>query len=279
MEWKVSWSISLICVGAIIVLCLLGIPDESSGRTITVDDDNTANFHTIQEALNASEDGDALDDFSIDWVKIRLDDGPWIPVEQKGTPTTAFTYVWDRGQLTPDAHSITVRTSDGFDVIQETQWVQVDLFYDLSIVYIGIPATATEGEWVNFTIIVKNTGPYASPAVRLILNIGTIMRTVDDLVLPANSEHQVMISWLARPGNHSVSVEINPSQRNMETDPSNNMLTGEKFLVTELSREGGSDDDGISGTVMIAVVVMILLGLMAAGVIALRSRGVFDSEK
>ncbi|MCK4613872.1 MAG: hypothetical protein KAU14_03640, partial [Thermoplasmata archaeon] len=238
------------------VTILLDSPNEDSLPTISASYELTDNGLTVQ--------GTSSDDFMVEWVKLRLDDNPWIIVNQSGENFTRFDHFWSREALTPDTHSISIKAYDGFDSEDKIIWVPVGLLYDLTIKEIILPTDVTEDDWVNFTVVVENTGPYASPPVNLILRIGRIMRTEDGITIPANSRQDIEISWHASKGNHSISAEINPSQKNDETDPTNNVYTDGNLKVKEKKADGPSDGFDYS-MIMIAAVIMIILGI-AAGV-------------
>jgi len=209
--------------------------------------------------------GIATDDYSIEWVKIRLDDGQWLSMNESEGNISRFDHFWERGKLTPDSHSYTVRAFDGFDSVDLTYWFQVGILYDLTITDIQIPTGVELDDWVNFTVVVKNTGAYASPPIDLILYIGDIMRPVNGLSIPANSNMNVRISWHAKAGNHTISAEINPTQKNDETDPTNNVYAQGDYLYVEDKKTGGtSDDTDLTSMLMGAAVIAIILGIVAA---------------
>lgn len=228
--------------------------------------------HELTEA-GLTVQGTAHDDFKVEWVKIRLDDGSWKVINDSTNNYTSFEHYWERGVLSPsDAHSFTVMVFDGFDTVETVQWFQVPIIYDLVIKDIELPTNVKEGQWVNFTVIVENTGPYASPEVNLILYVGSIMRTVDGISVPANSEIRVDVSWKASPptryssGNISISAEINPMMKSEEKDSTNNLLSKGNLYVTATSQIATDDDDtNISSYLMIAAIIAIILGIVAIG--------------
>ena len=216
--------------------------------------------------------GTAVDDTTIEWVKIRLDEGQWILMNESQGNTSDIHHFWGRGQLTPDSHKITVQVYDGFDAVRETQWFVVDLFYDLSIVEITTPTDVVEGEWVNFTILVKNTSPYTSPPVVLDLSIGAISRTVHDIVIGPDSQQLIRISWKASTGNHTIGAVINPSQKNDETDPNNNEIVTDNLIVEKTTTESASDESDMGTILIAALVIMLVLGAIIV-VVSLSGRG------
>ena len=216
--------------------------------------------------------GTAVDDHKIEWVKIRLDEGQWILMNESQGNVSEIYHFWGRSQLSPDSHVITIQAYDGFDSVTETQWFVVDLFYDLTIVDITAPLNVVEGQWVNFSLLVRNTGPYTSPPVVLDLSIGAISRTVHDIVIGPNSQQLIKISWKASVGNHTIGAVINPSQRNDETDPNNNEIVSDNIVVKKTQVESTSEDTDM-GTILIAVlVIMLVLGVIIA-VVSLSGRG------
>lgn len=60
MERKFRWFIRLILIGGIVLFCFLWLTVDGSAKTITVDDDGGADFEKIQDAINASNDGDTV---------------------------------------------------------------------------------------------------------------------------------------------------------------------------------------------------------------------------
>ena len=240
------------------VTILLNSPNEESLPSVDFDHDVTELGLTVQ--------GTAVDDFKVEWVKIRLDDGPWLLLNESLGNFTSFEHFWTRGLLSPDTHKITVRAYDGFDHVDKVQWFVVGILYDLSITDIEVPSNVREDDWVNFTVVVKNTGPYTTPPINLVLYIGNIIRTSDGLTIPANSEQRIKVSWHAKPGNHTVSAEINPTQKNDETNPSNNIHIDDNLVVE--SKGGGetSEETDITGILIVALVIMVILGVVAAAV-------------
>ena len=241
------------------VTILLNSPAEESLPIIDTDPlELTDNGLTVQ--------GFAQDDFQITFVKVRLDDGPWITVNESNGIFSTFHYFWPRNVLTPDdSHRITVRAFDGFDYAEDIRWIQVDRLFDLTINDIELPPSGVkENDWVNFTIVAENTGPYDSPPIDIVMYFGNIIRTVDDLIIPANSEERILVQWKAKPGNHSVAAEINPTQKNEETDPTNNLHVDDNIIVKAVAQEGASDESDISTMLMVALIVMVVLGVIAA---------------
>jgi len=225
------------------------LPVIEAGYTLTEDD------FTVQ--------GTATDDFKVEWVEIRLDDGPWILLNQTRADFTTFQHSWERRLLTPDSHSFSVRAFDGFATVDLTKWFQVYILYDLAILDIEIPTNVSEDDWVNFTVVVENTGPDASPEGSLILNIGNIMRTVDGLSIPAHTKQSIFISWRARPGNHTISAEINPTQKNDETDPSNNIHVDDPLFVKETYVPESEEETDITSYLIVAAIIAVILGIVA----------------
>ena len=207
--------------------------------------------------------GNATDDHSIDWVQIQLDNGSWISVGNSNGQFVPFQHFWNRGDLVPDSHSITVRASDGYDVSETIFWVQIGLIYDLDIVDLQVPQNCTEDQWVNFSVKVINIGPYASPEVDLILHIGEIMRTVNGISIPADSEMTIPISWRCRSGNHTVTAIINPTQSYNELDPNNNDFDAGIISVQETWVADEKEDDDFSGIIIMTGVFIIVLGAVA----------------
>jgi len=60
MGRKFRWSMPMIYLGIIVLLCALFLTGGGAGETITVDDDGGADFERIQDALNVSQDGDTI---------------------------------------------------------------------------------------------------------------------------------------------------------------------------------------------------------------------------
>jgi len=60
MGRKYPWSMRLIFIGGIILLCSVWLTNYGSGKTITVDDDGPADYSTISEAINVAEEGDTV---------------------------------------------------------------------------------------------------------------------------------------------------------------------------------------------------------------------------
>lgn len=250
------------------VTFLLNSPAEESFPQIFLDHEIT------DEGLRVH--GSTWDDTDIEWVRISLDGGPWLTLSSNPGNATSFEYFWERVYLVPDSHNVSVRVFDGFDVSEREIWVIVDLFYDLSITDIKQPRGILEKDWVNFTVMVENTGPYASPSGELNLYIGNIMRTVQGLSIPANSEVPIMISWRAKPGNHTISADVNYAQHNTERNPNNNVFVSEELLfVTPLPTTGSDDDESDSNTFWYAAAVALALGILAilAFVSPSRTRG------
>jgi len=206
--------------------------------------------------------GTTTDDFKVEWVEIRLDDGPWILLNQSQTNFTPFEHFWERRMVTPDSHSFTVRNFDGFDTVDLTKWFQVNILYDLTILDIELPTNVSEDDWVNFTVVVENTGPHASPEGSLILYIGNIMRTVDGVSIGSNSQQRIPISWHAILGNHSISAEINPTQKNDETDTTNNIHVDDKLVVAEKQVVETEDETDTTSDLTIEAIIVIILGIV-----------------
>jgi len=90
--------------------------------------------------------------------------------------------------------------------------------------------------------------------------------TVNGLSIQANSQMDVPISWHASPGNHTISVEINPTQKSLEMNSTNNIFAkGEYLFVEETKSEGSSDESDLTSMLLVAVVVAIILGIIALG--------------
>lgn len=223
--------------------------------------------------------GSAWDDNAIIWIKVRLDDGEWILLEEDPGNTSNYEYSWGRGELPADTHNISVRVSDGYDTVERVMWFQVDIFYDLTITDIIIPYFPTENDWVNFTIKVKNTGPYASPEGELILYIGNIMRTIQGISVPSNSEIPIQVSWHAKPGNHTISATINNAQRNLERDPTNNVVIYPGVLIVEALPVERTDEESGNELVWYAAGIALIFGIMAIIAYISRSRGQTDEQR
>ena len=222
-----------------------------------------ADHEVTDDGLTVS--GTAWDDYMITQVKVRLDNESWIIVDDSGGNTSEFEYFWPLELLTPDTHNVTIEASDGFDSWNIVLWFQVQFFYDLTLLDITLPSYVLEGDWINFTVEARNTGPYASPPVDLNLYIGHLMRTIHNISIPSNSDLPIQVSWRAKPGNHSISAGINPSQKNYERDPTNNLyLDGGILYVDALEIETPEDDSESNMRTYVAIIAIILGG--AAGV-------------
>lgn len=218
--------------------------------------------------------GNAVDDHKIEWVRIRLDEGPWLPLNESTGNVSEYYHFWGRSQLTPDSHKITVKAFDGFDSVPLVKWFVVDLFYDLTIVDITSPVSVTEGDWVNFTLLIRNTGPYSSPSVAIDLSIGSISRVVSNIVLGPNSQQIVQIAWHATEGNHTIGAVVNPSQKNEETDPNNNEIIDENLVVAKVVGEDPGDETDMSAMLLAALAIMVVLGIIIAVItVSGRKRG------
>jgi len=252
LSFNASWGYGTITET---VSILLNSPNKDSLPVIEADYTLTDDDFTVQ--------GTTTDDFKVEWVEIRLDDDPWILLNQSQANFATFQHSWERRLLTPDSHSFSVRAFDGFDTVDLTIWFPVYILYDLTILDIEIPTNVSEDDWVNFTVVVENTGPYASPEGSLILYIGNIMRTVDGLSIPAHTKQNIFISWRARPGNHTISAEINPTQKNDETDPSNNIHVDDPLLVKETYVPESEDETDITSYLIVAAIITVILGIVA----------------
>jgi len=254
--------------------------------TITVDMNSPSvetlpviDFDYVLTEKGLTATGTVIDDHRIEWVKIRLDEGQWFFMNASQGNTSDIYHFWSRSQLTPDSHKITVQAYDGFDSQDETKWVVVNLFYDLTIVDLTAPIKVIEGEWVNFTLLVRNSGPYASPTVVLDLSIGAISRTIHDIVLGPNSQQIIEISWKASAGNHTIGAVINPSQKNDETNPNNNEIISDNLVVEKRFVESESDDTDMGTILIAALVIMLVLGVIIAVVsLSGRRQGLDDSS-
>lgn len=60
MGRKLPWSRQLITLCVLAVICVLWLSNNGTSKTIIVDDDGESNFITIQDAINASADGDTV---------------------------------------------------------------------------------------------------------------------------------------------------------------------------------------------------------------------------
>ncbi len=235
---------------------LLNSPSEETLPTLDFDYELTEAGLTIQ--------GTAQDDFKVESVKVQLDDGPWILLDESQENVSSFEHFWERGLLSPDSHKITVKAFDGSDSGEQVKWFIVGILYDLSIKDVEVPTDVTEDDWVNFSVLISNTGPYDTPPVSLYLYVGNIIRSMNDIVIPGNSERWIRVSWHASAGNHTISAEINTALKNDETNPTNNVLVDGNLIVQEKATSSSSDGSDISSLLVVAVGVMVVLGIIAA---------------
>ena len=89
------------------------------------------------------------------------------------------------------------------------------------------------------------------------------MRTVNGLSIPAESEIPIAVSWRAKPGNHTISAEINPDTKNYERDPYNNLYIEGDMLNVQALHSPDPGDGSESNLIAYVGVLALTLGIAA----------------